>query len=115
VGALAVSGLWIMILGLIDDKFKLNAYTKLFYQIIIAVFLYFAGFRIMEITNPFGSEFQLGMMSFPVTIFWYLLIINSLNLIDGIDGLAAGIGSVSSIILFFVGVKYNNIYVMYLS
>ncbi|MBN2829483.1 MAG: undecaprenyl/decaprenyl-phosphate alpha-N-acetylglucosaminyl 1-phosphate transferase [Candidatus Cloacimonetes bacterium] len=115
VSALAVCGLWVLILGVIDDKFRVKAYTKLFYQIIISVFLYFAGFRIMEITNPFGPEFQLGFMSFPVTIFWYLIIINSINLIDGIDGLAAGIGSVSAIILFFVGVKYNNLYVMYLS
>jgi UDP-GlcNAc:undecaprenyl-phosphate GlcNAc-1-phosphate transferase len=115
IGALAVCGLWVLILGVIDDRFKVKAVTKLFYQIIIAVFLYFAGFRIMEITNPFGPEFQLGMLSFPVTVFWYLLIINSINLIDGIDGLAAGIGSVSAIILFLVGVKYNNLYVTYLS
>ncbi len=115
VGALAVCGLWVMILGIIDDRYKVKAYTKLIYQAILAIFLYFSGFRIMEITNPFGTEFQLGLLSFPVTVFWYLLIINSINLIDGIDGLAAGIGSVASTILFLVGVKYNNIYVMYLS
>ncbi len=115
VGALAVSGLWVMILGIIDDRFKVNAYTKLIYQAILAVFLYFTGFRIMELTNPLGAEIQLGYLSFPVTVFWYLLLINSINLIDGIDGLASGIGSVASTILFLVGVKYNNIYVMYLS
>jgi UDP-GlcNAc:undecaprenyl-phosphate GlcNAc-1-phosphate transferase len=57
------------------------------------------GFTITNLTNPFGTMVELNFLSIPVTILWYLIVMNAINLIDGLDGLAAGIAIISAIIL----------------
>ncbi|OGW30073.1 MAG: hypothetical protein A2X59_13185 [Nitrospirae bacterium GWC2_42_7] len=53
-------------------------------------------------TNPFGTAFVLGWLSLPVTVLWIIIITNAFNLIDGIDGLAAGTGILIAATLFFL-------------
>jgi UDP-GlcNAc:undecaprenyl-phosphate GlcNAc-1-phosphate transferase len=79
------------LLGLFDDIWELYFLFKILCQLLIAVFVYYCGFKITVITTPFGPDISTGIFSLPLTVFWFLLVINAINLIDGLDGLAAGI------------------------
>ncbi|MBI5308082.1 MAG: undecaprenyl/decaprenyl-phosphate alpha-N-acetylglucosaminyl 1-phosphate transferase, partial [Planctomycetes bacterium] len=59
-------------------------------EIIGAIIIYAWGVRIDTIANPFGNTIHLGLLSLPITVIWVVIITNAINLIDGIDGLAAG-------------------------
>lgn len=79
------------LLGVVDDARPVPARVKLLFQAILAVFLVSAGFRIEQISSPFGGAIPLGFMGGVVSVFWILTIVNAINFIDGLDGLAAGI------------------------
>ena len=85
------------LLGLWDDIQRLSSQKKLFVQLLIGIFSYYAGINIFVVSFPFVGSLQLGYLALPVTVFWFLLVINAINLIDGLDGLAAGIGLFASI------------------
>lgn len=110
---LILMGFITLMVGLMDDKYESSARFKLIYQILLAVIMYFSGFQITTMTNPLGSEFQLGVISFPITVFWYLLVINALNFIDGLDGLAAGITVIISLLLSVLGMMGDNPFVAF--
>ncbi|HHE37797.1 MAG TPA: undecaprenyl/decaprenyl-phosphate alpha-N-acetylglucosaminyl 1-phosphate transferase, partial [Candidatus Cloacimonetes bacterium] len=102
-------------LGYLDDKRKFTAKYKLLFQIGIACLMYYLGFKIKILTNPFGDDIILGIISFPLTIVWFLLVINAFNLIDGIDGLASGIAVIVNLVLFAVGLLFSNKMIMLLA
>jgi len=79
----------IAILGLYDDLRGAGAKLKLLVQTATATAVYLGGFRIDFADYPMAPEW-LGMLAFPITILWIVGITNALNLIDGLDGLAAG-------------------------
>ncbi len=112
---LAVGSFFILTLGYLDDKRKFTANYKLLFQILIIIAMYYWGFRIELLTNPFGADFKLGILSFPTTIIWFLLVINAFNLIDGIDGLASGIAIIVSAVLLAMGIIKTNGTVILLS
>jgi len=85
-GALAV-----FILGLWDDFKPLSPYVKFIGQIIISIAVFAGGIQIQIISVPLAESVDLGFLSLPVTVFWFVLVINAINLIDGLDGLAAGV------------------------
>ncbi|MCH8158090.1 MAG: undecaprenyl/decaprenyl-phosphate alpha-N-acetylglucosaminyl 1-phosphate transferase, partial [Nitrospinae bacterium] len=86
------------LLGVYDDIYHCSARTKLFFQVAIATVLYFAGFQIERI----GDMVELGPFSILLTILWIVGITNSVNLIDGMDGLASGVIFLSCMTLVFV-------------
>jgi len=55
--------------------------------------------RITAMTNPFGGHVDLGPLGLPVTVLWIIVICNAINLIDGLDGLAAGTGILITLML----------------
>ena len=75
------------VLGIYDDIYHCPPRIKLLCQIIIAVILFLAGFQIDRI----GDEIELGSFSILLTVFWIVGITNSINLVDGMDGLASGL------------------------
>jgi len=78
-------------MGLVDDIRGLGFKIKFLVQIAAAIAVWSGGFRIEILTHPLGVEtIDLGMLSLPVTILWIVGITNAINLIDGLDGLAAG-------------------------
>lgn len=87
------------LLGLIDDIYCLDAKFKLFIQLSIATIVYCLGIRIEDVYLPFGLSFHLGFLSWFVTTAWIVGISNAVNFIDGIDGLAGSIISVSAVTL----------------
>lgn len=111
---IALGGFLVLVLGVLDDKYNIKAKYKLFLQIMIAMLMCLMGFKIQQLTNPFGSEIQLGFYAYPFTIFWYLVIMNAINLIDGLDGLATGISVITCLVLIFTGWHYNNLLVVYI-
>lgn len=100
----------IVIGGFLDDKFDIKPRYKLIFQIAAALILIIYGVKIVLITNPFSSLYQftnVGIMSIPLTIIWVVGITNALNLIDGLDGLASGIGLISSLTILIIALLNN--------
>lgn len=88
---LLLAGGWIVILGLVDDRYGMKGRYKLVGQIFAALIVIASGLEIQAF-SLFGQKIQLGWLSIPFTLFWLVGAINSLNLLDGIDGLATTIG-----------------------
>jgi UDP-GlcNAc:undecaprenyl-phosphate GlcNAc-1-phosphate transferase len=89
------------VIGLIDDRYDLRARWQIIGQFLIALIPIAFGLRIAFISNPFGA----GDLLFPdaialgVTIFWTLGMQNSMNFIDGLDGLSGGISLFAAVTL----------------
>jgi UDP-GlcNAc:undecaprenyl-phosphate GlcNAc-1-phosphate transferase len=99
----------IVLVGIQDDIRGLSARRKLFYQIAIAMTAYVFGFSIITISHPLGGSVQAPVwVSMFFTIFWIVGFINAVNLLDGMDGLAAGVVAIISASLFFFGVRGGN-------
>lgn len=84
-GALVILGM-----GLLDDFIRLDYKIKFMIQVIGASLAYVGGLRI-EFFQLNDLIINFGILSYPITLFWFLLLINAINLIDGLDGLAGGI------------------------
>lgn len=95
-------------IGSADDILDLSPVVKLLAQISIGFFMYAAGFRIDRITNPLGGFIVvpewIGLLG---TVVWYVLLMNGINMIDGLDGLAAGIVCITAVPLFAVALDLN--------
>jgi UDP-GlcNAc:undecaprenyl-phosphate GlcNAc-1-phosphate transferase len=87
----------IHLVGLIDDFHNLKALLKFFLQIMAAVIVTSGGFLIRSLTIPYLGTLPLGLLAYPVTIFWIVAISNAINFIDGMDGLAGGIGGFAAL------------------
>jgi UDP-GlcNAc:undecaprenyl-phosphate GlcNAc-1-phosphate transferase len=90
--AFLLGGVAICALGLFDDIRGSGAAKKFLAQFAIAGALYFAGFKIDVLSLPFVGTVTLGPLSLVFTLLWIVGVINAMNLIDGLDGLAAGVG-----------------------
>jgi len=88
-------GLAIAALGVYDDLKGANARTKFLVQFAVAGAMYAVGFRIDSIANPWGAPIALGWLGLPFTMLWIAGVVNALNLIDGLDGLAGGVALIA--------------------
>ena len=113
---LLIGGTLIVLLGLWDDIKKIRPITKLIGQIAVALLLFAYGFRIEVITNPFfNGEIHIPLfLSILITIAWVVGLINAMNLIDGLDGLAAGITVIVSGSLILIALFLHNYITMFL-
>lgn len=96
----------IIAVGLIDDIKEVNPKMKMFGILLATLAIYYLGdIKMTRIDVPFMGLVELGLFSLPITFIWIAAITNSINLIDGLDGLAAGVSSISlttiGIIAFF--------------
>ncbi len=87
---------WIVVLGLLDDRFGLRGRQKLAGQVLAAAILMACGVLIRGV-GIFGMEIDLGLLTVPVTLIWLTGAINSVNLLDGMDGMATVIGIILSL------------------
>lgn len=109
IARLAFVSTLLLSLGLYDDRRDMPGRWKLLGQVIIGLLAIGLGFRIDILTNPFGGTFYLGWLGIPITLFWFLGLINIMNLIDGLDGLATGITAIASLVLFFVSLLFGDV------
>lgn len=87
----------VFIVGLLDDIYQLSPWVKLLGQIIAASVAIYCGVIIHFVNNPFDGMLALGYLSIPLTFLWIVGITNAINLIDGLDGLAAGVSSIAAL------------------
>ena len=101
---LFVPGCLVFLLGLYDDLWSVGPYIKFSVQAIAATMLWLGGFRILDLPVLFGARQFPWFVGLALTILWVLGITNAFNLIDGLDGLAAGSALFSTIVVFVVAV-----------
>jgi UDP-GlcNAc:undecaprenyl-phosphate/decaprenyl-phosphate GlcNAc-1-phosphate transferase len=98
---LLLAGAAVTAVGVVDDIYDVRPFVKILVQGLAALYLYLNGYQITAISNPFtGQSLQLGILSGPLTLLWFVGMSNAFNLIDGLDGLAAGVGLFSTSTLF---------------
>ena len=101
-----LGGVIIVVLGIFDDIYALGAKFKLAIQIVAALVAVLSGNVIEAVSNPnvFSSDlyWELGWLSIPVTVIWIVAITNAVNLIDGLDGLACGVSTISALTMLVI-------------
>ncbi len=108
-GVLLAAGV-IFVVGVIDDFREMSAPAKVAGQFLAASVLYFAGATMYQFKLPFAGLVVLGPSILPViTALWVFAIANAVNLIDGLDGLAAGIVAIASATLCVYGLRLEDL------
>jgi UDP-GlcNAc:undecaprenyl-phosphate GlcNAc-1-phosphate transferase len=101
--AVLVAGAIVCLVGMIDDKWQLDAFTKLAGQAVAAGVLALLGVQLLFITLPGtgAQNFALDAnFSVVATVLLTLVMVNSINFIDGLDGLAAGVVGIAAVAFF---------------
>src|SRR6266478_5833647 len=105
----------IFLLGLADDFYGVNAYVKFAVEAGAAVLLYCNGFGISHLSLLADHPHLGWLVGLPLTILWVLWITNAFNLIDGLDGLAAGSALFSTLVNCVLAVLFHNEVVLVLT
>jgi UDP-GlcNAc:undecaprenyl-phosphate GlcNAc-1-phosphate transferase len=99
--ALALATFVLLVVGLIDDRIGLRGRHKLAGQLVAVFLLASFGLRIPSLSG-FGCVLPLGILSFPITAAWILIVVNAYNLIDGMDGFCGGLALVAALAIAFL-------------
>ncbi|MBN2794346.1 MAG: undecaprenyl/decaprenyl-phosphate alpha-N-acetylglucosaminyl 1-phosphate transferase [Clostridia bacterium] len=101
----------LVVMGMVDDVKPLRASLKLVIQLMAALILVKFGFKIDFLTNFFQDSGYIffDKLSIPITIIWIIGITNTINLVDGLDGLATGIATIAALTLAYVAYSMGNV------
>ena len=96
----------VFVTGLLDDKYQLSPRQKLAGQVLAAIVAVAGGLVIGTIVDPVrdGQMIELGWVAYPITVVYLVAYMNVINLIDGLDGLAAGISAIASATMFVLAI-----------
>jgi len=97
VAGIIIGACIIVLVGLLDDIYQLPAIVKLLGQSLAAIVAMSFGIMVHFLTNPFDGLLYVGLLSIPFTFLWIVGVTNAVNLIDGLDGLAAGVSSIAGL------------------
>ncbi|MBR5460772.1 MAG: undecaprenyl/decaprenyl-phosphate alpha-N-acetylglucosaminyl 1-phosphate transferase [Clostridia bacterium] len=89
-------GVLIALIGALDDIYRLSPVVKLIGQIVASFVPVLCGITIDHI-NLFGRYYHFGIFAIPITVIWIVALTNAINLVDGLDGLACGISTISAV------------------
>lgn len=104
-----VSSTLILIGGIIDDIYPMKPKGKLLIQIIAISILIFNDIYIKNVSIfPGGNSFSFKFLGIPLMFGWVILVTNAFNLIDGLDGLAAGVSFIATSTIFLISVISGN-------
>ena len=107
---LTVAVVIIFLTGAIDDVRNLKPRQKLLGQILAACVAAASGLVIGNVANPFTTELiPIGWLAYPITVVYLVAFTNVINLIDGLDGLAAGITAISCAAMFYLSYEAHQI------
>ena len=112
---LIVGALLVVAAGLVDDLKGLSAKAKLAIQTAAAVAAFAGGMRVDGIDLPGIGAFSLGWLALPATVVWIVGIVNAMKLIDGLDGLAAGVAFFACLTNFTIASLTGNLYILLIS
>jgi len=87
-------------LAVLDDKRRLGPWPQLVGQFVAATIPTFFGLRMDEIATPFGILTLPDMLATPLAVLWIVAMMNAINLLDTMDGLAGGVAAIASGVLF---------------
>jgi len=106
---LLAAGVIILLLGMVDDIVDLPPKLKFIIQMIPALMVIISNADLINIfiNNQLKSFDLLGYLLYPILILWIVGVTNSINLIDGLDGLACGVSIITLITFFILGLKQN--------
>jgi UDP-GlcNAc:undecaprenyl-phosphate GlcNAc-1-phosphate transferase len=90
-GFMAAVGL-VFLTGLVDDWRPIRPAQKLLGQAVAGGAVYAAGYQLDAVAFPWGGHLELGLLALPATVLWVVFFTNAINLIDGKDGVATGVG-----------------------
>ena len=111
---LLFGSLLILGVGIWDDAMQMRPRNKLIAQIVVALISMLYGFVIPGVNNPFDRNPGTNWIDFPLwigvplTLLWYVGMMNAINFLDGLDGLLAGVAAISSLFLFAIAVVHAN-------
>lgn len=107
-----IGSIIIVVTGILDDIRELSAKVKFVAQIAAAALVViWGGVHVQFVNLPFGGHVEFGFLSIPLTIIWIVGVTNAINLIDGLDGLAAGVSSIALITISGMAIIMGNGYV----
>jgi UDP-GlcNAc:undecaprenyl-phosphate GlcNAc-1-phosphate transferase len=106
--AILVGVALIAAVGLLDDLQGMRARVKLGAQVIVALVAYGLGLSLDALHGPWGS-LDLGPWSLLLTVAWFVVVINAVNLIDGLDGLASGVALTAMIAFFLIATGMTDV------
>ncbi len=102
----------IVAVGVVDDSHPLGAGIKFILQIVAALVAVWHGVIIQTIASPFpfGSAYwDFGIMAVPITVIWIVAVTNSVNLIDGLDGLADGVSTIAALTMLIIALLMDDL------
>jgi UDP-GlcNAc:undecaprenyl-phosphate GlcNAc-1-phosphate transferase len=118
---LLVGGGLLVLINFIDDRMEVAPWIRLLAQVVVGIIMVAVGIGIEAISNPFGgqiplNEIKLALEWGPVTytlilfsalftVIWIVLVVNTMNWLDGIPGLVSGITVLASLALFFLSIS----------
>ncbi len=110
-----IAGFLIVLIGFLDDLFNVNPFIRLFFQFLAGVILFSVGISVFWINFPFIGGVDLSqpifmgvaISSLIFTIFWIMVIVNTMNFIDGVSGLTVGVAFIAGLTMFFLSINPN--------
>lgn len=114
--AILGTSLLMFLLGLADDFRPIGAKKKLIGQVLIGLLAYYLGLNITNFSYPIGNfSMSLGGLALVATVMWFVAVPNIINLIDGMDGLATGLGFFLYLMLGYVAWSGSSVEIAYIS
>lgn len=110
----------IVFVSFLDDMFGLSPFLRLFVQIFAALMLVCAGIGILSLSNPLGDPivldqwkmmitldtvYEFSVLSSLFTVAWVVAIINTMNWLDGLNGLPSGVAVIAGLVLFLLSIR----------
>lgn len=111
----------ILVVSFLDDLFRLGPFVRLFVQFLAAATIVLSGIGIDAVTNPLGGLIPLDTVQIPVafqdkiyhftvladvfTLFWIIAVMNTINWLDGVPGLASGVSAIASFMIFLLSIR----------
>ena len=103
----------IVAVGVVDDAHPLGAGVKFILQIVAALIAVWHGVIIQTIANPFffgdNPYWNFGIWAVPITVIWIVAVTNSVNLIDGLDGLADGVSTIGAFTMLIIALLMGDL------